>query len=466
MSPPDNSRTPPPPRIDNLQLHAGFPRLLPPMVAQILDVIPQLRRFERLLAVEQARRQAAQLVRLMAHARTYSPFWRNRLPSPTSATPVDPSSLIADLPMLTRADLQTHFEALKARSPNMALNAIKPMTTSGSSGRPVTVEIHLPSHSPLFSAVSVYDDIWHARDPNQARAILRDVPDGSNPAWNPLYELLGKTGPEHCRNMIDHNPEALFDWLGDTAPAYVRTLPAVVAKLVEVAEKRQVTLPSVQQYLTFAETVTATLRADVKRVLGGRVIDCYSCEEIGWLALQCPRNDHYHVMSATVLIEIVDEAGRPCRVGVPGKVLVTGLHSYAMPLIRYDIGDVAEWGPPCDCGMTLPVIKTLWGRERSFIKLPDGSLKLARVTAEYWRAIAPIDEYRVVQYSDGLLEAFVTMPRSLTQPERNAMQQMLCRVLGHPFETIVTQVPTIDWQHRYKHIDVLRLDYARPQTTK
>lgn len=453
-----------PPR-GELGLHAGFPRILPPVAAQVVDVIPQLRHLEKASPSEQARRQGAQLLRLLAHARAYSPFWRSRLPPPSPTAAVGSGEQLADLPPLTRAEVQTQFEALRARTPGMQDGAIGTMTTSGSSGRPVTVEIFQPAHAPLYSAISICEDIWHGRDPNRTKAVVRDLPDAVNPAWHPIYELLGKTGRELRRNMIDNSPEQLFDWLRDTQPSYVRTLPSIVAKLAEIGDRRSLTLPSVQQFLTFAERVTPELRATVPRVLGGRVVDCYSCEEMGWIALQCPRHDHYHVMSAAVLVEIVDDAGRPCPPGVPGKVLLTALHSYAMPLIRYDIGDIAEWGAPCDCGITLPVIKRLWGRQRSFIMLPDGNLKLARVTAEYWREIAPVEEYRVVQYADGLIEAFITMARPLSETERAEMQEMLHRVFGHPFQTIITQVPAIDWQHRYKHIDVLRLDHVRPDNS-
>lgn len=463
MSPPvAPNRGPPPRAADALLLHAGFPRLLPPMVAQILDVVPQLQEFAHLDRAEQQCRQAHQLARLLEHARKHSPFWRKRLAAFPTVHHGNALSLLSQMPQLTRAELQTDYELLKARSPDMHPSAIQQMTTSGSSGRPVTVDVFGPVHSAMFSAVSIFDDVQHRRDADLTKTTIRDLPDATFTAWNPIYELLGKKGNEHRRNMIDHAPEALFDSLLTVRPSYVRTLPTIVSKLAEIAERRNTQLPFVQQYMTFAETVTPQLRANVRRALGGKIVDCYSCEEAGWIALQCPQHDHYHVASAVALVEIVDEAGHQCPPGVTGKVLVTVLHSYAMPLVRYDIGDLAEWGHACDCGMTLPVIGNLWGRQRSFIRLPDGSLKLARVTAEYWREIAPVDEYRVVQYADGLIEAFITMPRPVSPSEREAMQTMLCRVFGHPLNTIVTQVAAIDWQHRTKRIDVLRLDHNRP----
>ena len=86
----------------------------------------------------------------------------------------------------------------------------------------------------------------------------------------------------------------------------------------------------------------------------------------------------------------------------------------------------------------IPVVKEILGRQRSFIHLPDGSTRLARLTGEYWRDIAPVGEYRVVQYADNLVEAFVTSPRPLLPAELEAMKQMLRRVLHADLTILVT----------------------------
>ena len=81
----------------------------------------------------------------------------------------------------------------------------------------------------------------------------------------------------------------------------------------------------------------------------------YSCEEAGYIALQCPQAEHYHCQSESVLVEVLDDEGRPCTPGQVGKVVLTALHNFAMPLIRYENQDYAEVGPPCACGRGLPV---------------------------------------------------------------------------------------------------------------
>ena len=69
----------------------------------------------------------------------------------------------------------------------------------------------------------------------------------------------------------------------------------------------------------------------------------------------------------------------------------------------------------------------------------------------------------MLQYADGLIEAFVTCERPLTEAERCAIVAMLQKVLGHPFEVLVTQPPRIDWGSRWKREDVVRVEHLREE---
>lgn len=394
-------------------LRIGFPRILPPDAAVAIDVHRQFQRFERLPAEAQQKIRTEQLARLVSHARRHSPFWRDRLAAATA-------------------------------------------------GREALALHDLPVYWPVYHAISLTDTRWHQRDASRTVAVIKDVPDGDQTAWDALWRALGKEGRVYQRNLVEHDPQALLAWLTEVKPGYLSTTPTMAAQLAKLALARRMDLP-LAQIITFGETVKPELRSLAKAAFGAKVTDRYSCEELGWIALQCPKHEHYHVMSQSVLVEILDDAGRPCPPGRPGRVILTGLHSFAMPLIRYDVGDYAEWGEACDCGITLPVIARIWGRERSFIRLPDGSLRLARLTGEYWRDIAPIRDYRVVQYADGLIEAFVTCERPLSEGERSAIMDMLRKVLGHPFETVVTQTVRIEWESRWKREDVMRVERLRAE---
>ena len=105
-----------------------------------------------------------------------------------------------------------------------------------------------------------------------------------------------------------------------------------------------------------------------------RLVAIYSCEEIGFIATQCPATPCYHVVAETTLVEILRDDGTQAAPGETGQVVLTGFYNYAMPFIRYAIGDVATAGPDfCTCGRSLPVIAHVDGRTRHAFVFRDGT---------------------------------------------------------------------------------------------
>jgi len=429
------------------------PGLVSPVSAEVISVAAQLREMETLPAERRDAVLNRQLAALLDHAWTHSPFWRDRLPPRTDMLNFE------DLPVLSRADLRDH--AAEMRSAHVT-GGVRVARTSGSTGMPVEIVNNEPLFGILFAAQYLRHHAWHGFDADRDILSIVDTDEGVQEAgWSHTLAELGQTGRRFRRNMARHSPEALLAWLLDQTAPYLITTASMALRLARLALDGPRRPPRLEAILTFGEVVRDEHRDAVRQAFGARIVDSYSCEEAGWLAFQCPRHAHYHSLSSTVHVEIVDDDNRPVRAGEESKVLVTALHNYAMPLIRYDIGDRAVAGAPCDCGLTLPVIGEILGRERSFIVLPDGSRRLARLTGEYWRTIAPVTEYRVVQYPDTGLEAFVCADRPLAAGEVAGLADMLRRVLHPGLDIRVTQIDSIPWESRWKRIDVVRTDRPR-----
>ena len=433
---------------------AAPPGQLSPISAEVLSVAEQLERSERLPPHDRGAILDKQLAALLDHARLRSPFWHERLPPAESQIP------FIDLPVLTREHLQHQGPGLRCREDAHPRRA----RTSGSTGRPVEVTRDEPRYSILYAAQHLRYHAWHGLDADRDMLTILDTQEEPGEAgWGHVMREMGLAGRAIRRNMMAHPPEALLGWLRGQEAPYLTTTASMALQLSRLALERPGGARPLDAVLTLGEVVRPEHRDAVRAAFGARIIDCYSCEEAGWLAFQCPAHEHYHSLASTVHVEIVGDDNRPVGPGEEGRVLVTDLYNFAMPLIRYDIGDRAIAGAPCDCGITLPVIAEILGRERSFIILPDGSRRIARLTGEYWREIAPVLEYRVVQYPDTSLDAFVRAERPLTAGERSAMEDMLRRVLHPGLSVRVIQVGRIAWESRWKRIDVVRTDRPREE---
>jgi phenylacetate-CoA ligase len=173
------------------------------------------------------------------------------------------------------------------------------------------------------------------------------------------------------------------EWLERRAPAYLATYPSTAAALARHLEERAGKIP-LRAVITAGETVDDDTRDDVRRAFGCEIIDRYATEEIGHIASQCPAGGGYHVCIEAILLELVDRDGNDVAPGERGRVVLTSLYNFAMPFIRYDIGDLAVAAEgPCRCGSSLPRLEAILGRQRSVFTFPDGS----QYSPWKWRAI-------------------------------------------------------------------------------
>lgn len=379
--------------------------------------------------------QLGQLRRLLAHAMASVPLYCDRLAG-LDASRLDWERFRA-LPVLTRRELQGEFERLQSSAPPGSHGRVTEGRTSGSTGTPVRF-LNTAVTQLFWNALTLREHFWQKRDFSGRLAAIRvKVQEGRWPDWGPPAALLFRTGPGATLNVRTDVAQQL-DWLVREDPDYLITHASNLQALAELSLKRGIRLPRLRQARTYSEALRSELRETVRAAWGVEVADVYSCEEAGVIALQCPQHEHYHVQSENLLVEILDEAARPCKPGETGRVVVTTLHNFAMPLIRYELGDYAEVGDPCDCGRGLPVLRRVLGRRRNMLVLPDGRRHWPSFPAQLWRAAAPIEQFQIVQEQDGSLVVRYVMAQPLTPAQRDALERALAERFGHRF--------TMRWQ--------------------
>ncbi len=389
-----------------------------------------------------------QLAHLLKHAKTNSPFWRERLPGKKRLAPA--GEMLADIQPLNRHDLQTNFERLSAQFPERAELEIEIVSTSGSTGTPIRVERAAELYFPLYHGVTLLTAMWHGFDQTKPVGVLASaIKDADGAPLGAPFHWFGPVAAGFARSTKDREAAELYDYCAGKTPSYLQCGPFFAHALARYALEsgRRDLAPKFVQ--TTGSVVSEDLRETVRLGLGAKIVDRYSCEETGYIAVQCPKHDHFHVMSPVNFVEIVDDKGAPCAVGVPGRVLLTSMHSYAMPLIRYEIGDMAEWGPPCDCGSGLPVITRVWGRTRHHITTPDGRKTHARIYARDFQSIPGLLAYRFVLHHNETVVAQLRVASPSAQIV-SAVTQKVQAALSHPYPVQIRYVDRIDWGNNSK----------------
>lgn len=440
-----------------------FPVILSADAAKVWHLNQQIQEFEHAPTVKQHALQTRSLQSLLEWSHTHSAFWRERLAALGWSTQADPWATLSALPQLTRSDLQAHIGSLSCAHALAAGSCIWAETT-GSTGRPVRVHKHTEPYRLRYHAFGWRSTLWHKLDVSKTliKYSVR-VQDGVVSNWGAPDAWFAKTGPVILARSIERDVSEMYAFIKQHKPGYIVGNASLMDALTAYALAHDAhDLPRLDAALSTGESVTDKIRADCQAAFGAKVINRYSCEEIGWLALQCPKHDHLHVLSANVILEIVDALGRPCPVGQPGRVLVTALHSEAMPLIRYDVGDVAEWGEPCDCGINLPVIRRIWGREREFVRTPQGDFRYIAILAEDFLKIAPIRDMRFRLYRNPLMRFEVVCDTEISADQQQALVANIRAMIGFDCPVEIVQLPHIQWGETDKRLSFAVLDDLAP----
>lgn len=413
-----------------------WPAIPGPHAAPLLALQYQLEQTERWPGDKLIEAQLNQLGLVLRHAYETIPFYRRRL-SAVGYQPNNPltADIFSRIPLLRRSDIQTQGKALLSTHPPTAHGRVTHGVTSGSTGRPIE---YYGTELTRFHwhACTLREHIWHDRDIGGRLAVIRmGIPNTLNPTWGPPADIAFDTAPSATLD-IRTDVQAQVDWLLAQRPQYLLTFPTNARALAEACIARGVHLEDLREVRTLGETVYQDLRDLCRKAWGVKLVDIYSACEVGYIALQCPDHEHYHVQSESLLVEVLNSQDQPCGIGEVGRIVVSTLNNFVMPLIRYEILDYAEVGPTCSCGRGLPVLKRILGRERNLLTLPDGRRYWPSTGYKEWGGKLPIRQAQIVQRSLTVIEAKLVTSRPMKPEEEAELTAILYRSLGHPFEII------------------------------
>jgi phenylacetate-CoA ligase len=166
-------------------------------------------------------------------------------------------------------------------------------------------------------------------------------------------------------------------------PNILRGLPLFLLWLAERARQRSLTIPSLKAILPYGGLMSEAMASRVSEALGAPFYDYYGTSEVGAIALQHSGEIGMRVFHDLVLVEVVDDQNRALPPGQPGRILLTDFHNYAMPLIRYEVGDCGVWlssdtnsNDPFELSRKARI--QVLGRQTETTTLPSGRLVAAR----------------------------------------------------------------------------------------
>jgi phenylacetate-CoA ligase len=341
--------------------------------------------------------QDARLRRLVTHAYESVPFYRklfdrHRL-HPRHVRGVRDLEIIpfTDKPELKR---QRAADLLAAGHDAAALLTVR---TSGSTGEPFTIRrTWLEDKLQYLIRLRAMQGLGiRSRDLVVAVGVTRPE--------NEDRKLVGRTLRAlglHHRVLLDglEDPVHTAYQLRRLRPDVIVGLPGMLNRLTAPELAGAIEMVRPRLLVVGGEVTTPAMRARLGRTFGAPVYETYGSHECPLIAVECPWSGTLHACEDAVLVEVLTD-GRPVEPGVRGEVVLTNLHAYAMPFIRYRIGDLATRAPACACGSPSIGLGAVQGRMIDYFPLPDGRLlhPYEIVTRLVWGNQAWIRQYQLVQ---------------------------------------------------------------------
>ena len=208
---------------------------------------------------------------------------------------------------------------------------------------------------------------------------------------------------------------------------------------------------------TTAEPLLGFHRREIEKAFRCEVFDQYGSGEVNSLGFECEEHMGLHVPIERVHIEFLDEEDdSPVSVGEKGRIVVTCLENYGMPLIRYDTEDlgVGREGS-CSCGRKLPLMDSIIGRRIDLIRLPNGNVIYGGLFAIALQDLEWTTKYGLTQFQlvQKKLDYIVLKIQTQKKPSQQALKLFKGLMKEHLGDValdidIVDQIPVLAFDKR------------------
>ncbi len=344
--------------------------------------------------------QSDRLLTMIRFALRRVPYYR-RTAAHIGVDPEDIETLfdVAKLPIVTREDVSR--QRMDFLPDGRWLPSDRDCTTSGTSGTPLRYRL---SRSDRAIGLALMYRGWGYAGYRVGDGVVVLAGSSLGAKHGQWHRRLGYP----LRNMVklsafdmtDKSLDLYIEQINRMKPMFIRGYPGAVQVLANRVHCRRISVWQPRAVFTTSEILLPAMRERISGAFGCPVFDGYGLNDGGVSAYECESHSGLHIDTERSLLQVVDEQGRPLMQGT-GRIVATTLTNYAMPLIRYDTGDLAEVDQgSCPCGRTRTLLKRICGRSTDILVTPEGKLVHGWFFVFLFRDLSQhVQEFRVVQES-------------------------------------------------------------------
>lgn len=371
--------------------------------------------------------QWRKLQELIRHCWENVPYYRRSWSALGIAGPGDIAGEqdFARLPVLDKPTIRENLDQLIASNHR---NNVLFKTTGGSTGEPLRFGYTRESYERRL-AIMWRGYGWSGARLGQRTLYLWGVPPGTQKYKERLYHAVFNRHMLSAFEMSESRMAEYADIIDRFRPETIVSYVAPVVKLSEwlLANGRKPWRP--QRVLGAAEALHESQRALIERAFGCPAYNTYGCREFMLIAAECEHRKGLHVNADHLRVELSASLGSDER--GPRDIVITDLHNYGMPLLRYMNGDLATpGGMDCSCGRGLPLLSSVDGRRLDALRTPDGRYVPGEYIVYAFLGVTGIRRYQVVQKRLDTFDIMLVRDRHFDESVIELMRHELVKVIG------------------------------------
>ncbi len=418
------------------------------------------------------RLQSERLQRLVHYAYAQVPYYRRVMDElgvhPESIT--SPSDLSL-LPVLTKADVRAHSRELLAEEfPRRELLLGQ---TGGSTGTPLTFYSSRQARWSHGTGRSLRALTWAGVYPGDTTVMIakrhRPGPVRTAPLTR-IVSLVTRETMEDCTYLSDATLPEVVQRLARRRPRALRGYASAICIIADFIRESGMSAPEAGAIVVGGEQLFDEQRALLREAFGLEPFSKYSSFENYDIAMECESHSGMHIAAEDLIVEIVDDEGHPVPPGNEGRLVVTNLHEYGMPLIRYDTDDQSSFATGyCGCGRSLPRLRAVTGKTGNTIYTTSGRRISPLALRSSSLAGLGIRQFQFVQNQIDQVTVKIVPETSLDQDACASLCKTIethyRSVLGEELRVYVVMVDRIDPTPAGKHLFLIS-KVKRPQPTE
>lgn len=352
------------------------------------------------------------------------------------------SSDFDEFPVITKNDLKSNLDSFMSNV--YEKENLFQMSTSGSTGTPFVCYQDERKKRRVNAEIIYYSEkagYKLGRNLSYIRTVVKQ-----NRKSN-LRQFLQNQTLIHCEKLNDEGIEKILEQLekmSKKGPVTLLAYASTYTAIKDYAERnkcRKFDNWNIRGIISGSEMLYDETREAMKKLFGTKVVSRYSNEENGVLGQDEGRNNIFTINEADYLIEIVDENDNLLPEGQLGRIIVTDLYNYAMPMIRYDTGDMGAVNILYVNGRKKKVISNFSGRRVDVIFDVDGNpLSPHIITNQMW-SFTDIKQFQFIQKNKE--EYLIKLNSDISSQRKNELIGLMKEILGQAAEVSIEDVKEI-----------------------